>query len=62
MNYAVEIVSRAIIYIPSFITIGSTIQKLIRGYTYRHTHIQRQQGGLISLLVFFPNKESRLDL
>jgi hypothetical protein len=30
MNYAVEMGSRAMIYIPSFIKIGSDIQKLMR--------------------------------
>jgi hypothetical protein len=38
----------AVIYVPSFIKIGSGIQKLIRGI---HTH--RQQRDLISLLYFF---------
>jgi hypothetical protein len=45
MKYAVEM-----IYIPSFIKIGSGIQKLM-GYTYRHT--LGQQGDLISLLLVF---------
>jgi hypothetical protein len=49
--------SGAVIYVPSFIKIGSGIQKLIGGI-HRHTH--RQQGDLISLLLFFQNKESRL--
>jgi hypothetical protein len=39
MKYAVEMGSGAVIYIPSFIKIGSGIQKLIGGI-YRHT------GGL----------------
>jgi hypothetical protein len=30
-NYAVEMGSGAVIYIPSFLTIGSGIEKLIRG-------------------------------
>jgi hypothetical protein len=38
--YAVEMGSGALIYIPSFIKTGSAIKKLIRGYTYRHTHTQ----------------------
>jgi hypothetical protein len=38
--------SGAVIYIPSFIKIGSGIQELIGG---RH----RQQGDLISLVYFF---------
>jgi hypothetical protein len=33
MKYAVEVGSGAMIYIPSFIKIGSAIQKLIGGYT-----------------------------
>jgi hypothetical protein len=54
MKYAVQMGSGTIIYIPSFINIDSGIQKLIG----RDTH--RQQGDLISLLLFFQNKESRL--
>jgi hypothetical protein len=38
--------SGAVIYLPSFIEIGSSIQKLIGG-------ISRQQGDLISVLYFF---------
>jgi hypothetical protein len=46
--------SGAVIYIPSFIKIGSGIQKLIGGI-HRHTniHAHRQQRDLISLLYFF---------
>jgi hypothetical protein len=33
MKYVTEMDSGAMIYIPSFIKIGSGIQKLIRGYT-----------------------------
>jgi hypothetical protein len=43
--------SGAMIYVPSFIKIGSGIQNLIGGYTHTYTH--RQQGDLISLLYFF---------
>jgi hypothetical protein len=57
MNYAVEMGSSAMIYIPNFIKIGSGIQKLLRGI-YIQTH--RQHGDLISLLIFFLYKESRL--
>jgi hypothetical protein len=39
--------SGAMIYIPSFVKIGSGIQKLIRGDTHR------QHGDLISLLLFW---------
>jgi hypothetical protein len=41
--------SGAVIYVPSFIQIGSGVQKLIGGYTDTH----RQQRDLISLLCFF---------
>jgi hypothetical protein len=47
--------SGAVINVPSLRKFGSGIQKLIGGYTetqtHRHTH--RQQGDLISLLLFF---------
>jgi hypothetical protein len=36
MKYAVEMGSSAMIYIPSFIKIGSGIQKLIRGEWRSH--------------------------
>jgi hypothetical protein len=36
-NYAVEMGSGAVIYVPSFIKIGSGIQKLIGGDTQTHT-------------------------
>jgi hypothetical protein len=42
------------VYIPNFMKIGSAIQKLIAGDT------QTQRGDLISLLLFFQNKESGL--
>jgi hypothetical protein len=48
MKYAVEMGSGAMIYIPSFINIGSGNQKLIGD-----TQTQRQQGDLISLLLYF---------
>jgi hypothetical protein len=55
MKYAVEMGSGAVIYIQSFIKIGSGIQKLIDGYT--------QHGDRISVLFFFfQNKESGLKL
>jgi hypothetical protein len=43
MKYAVEMNSGAMMYIPSFIKIGSGIQKLMGG-------IHRQEGDHISLL------------
>jgi hypothetical protein len=55
MIQAVEMGSGAMIYTPSFIKIGSGIQKLIEG-------IDTQQVGIISLLSFFQNKESRLKI
>jgi hypothetical protein len=42
-----------VISLPSYIKIGSGIQKLIG-------RPHRQHGDLISLLLFFPNKESML--
>jgi hypothetical protein len=56
MKYAVKMVSWDIIYIPSFVKIGSGIQKLERGIHYR------QQGDLISLHLFFQNKEINLQI
>jgi hypothetical protein len=38
-------------YVPRFVTIGSDVQKLIRGDT--QTHINGQQRDLINLLYFF---------
>jgi hypothetical protein len=49
MRYAVEMGSGAMIYIPSFIQIGTGIQKLIGWDSQTH----RQRGDLISLLLFF---------
>jgi hypothetical protein len=37
MRYVVEMGSGAMIYIPSFIKIGSGIQKLMRGDSQTHT-------------------------
>jgi hypothetical protein len=56
MNYAVEMGSGAMIYIPSFIEIGSGIQKLIGGDSQTH----RQHGDRISLLSFVENIKNRL--
>jgi hypothetical protein len=46
MNYAVEMGSGAMVYIPSFIKTGSGIQKLIGG----DTQAQKQYIDLISQL------------
>jgi hypothetical protein len=48
--------SGAVIHVPSFIKIGSGIQKLIEGI-HRHTHTHRQQRDLISLLYFFKKRK-----
>jgi hypothetical protein len=53
MKYAVEMGSGAIIYIPNIRKIGSVIHKLIREDSQTH----RQHGNIISLLLFFQNKE-----
>jgi hypothetical protein len=39
----------AVIYVPSFITIGSGVQRLMGGI---HTHTHGQQRDLISVLYF----------
>jgi hypothetical protein len=46
----------AVIYLPSFIKIGSGVQKLIRRIL-RHTHTHGQQRDLISLLYFFETRK-----
>jgi hypothetical protein len=45
--------SGAVIYVPSFIKIGSGVKKLIGGGGYTHTHTHGEQRDLISLLYFF---------
>jgi hypothetical protein len=45
--------SGAVIYVPSFIKIGSGVQKLIGGYTDTDTHTHGQHRDFISLLYFF---------
>jgi hypothetical protein len=50
MKYAVEMRSGAMIYIPSFIKIGLSVQKLMGGGLLQ-TH--RRPGDRISLLLFF---------
>jgi hypothetical protein len=57
MEYAVEMESRAMIYIQRFMKVGSGIRKLMgRGYTQTYG----QHDDLISRLLFSQNKESRL--
>jgi hypothetical protein len=57
MRYAVEMGSGDMIYIPRFTKIGSGIQKLIGMDSQTH----REQCNLISPLLFFQNKESRIN-
>jgi hypothetical protein len=54
MKYVVEMGLGARIYVPRFRETGLGILKFIDGATHR------QQSGLISLLLFFQNKKSRL--
>jgi hypothetical protein len=54
LKYIVEMGSGTVIYVPSFLKSGSSIQKLMVEDT--------QQDGFISLLLFFKNKESRLKM
>jgi hypothetical protein len=51
--------SGAVIYVPSFINIGSDVQNSMGGGGTQ-THIHGQQHDLISLFYLFKNKESRL--
>jgi hypothetical protein len=60
MKYAFEMGPGAMIHIPSFVKIGSGIEKFDGGGTHTHSKTHRQQGDLVSLLLFFQNKESRL--
>jgi hypothetical protein len=53
LKYGVEMGSVAIIYILSFIKIGSVIRKLMGG-------ANRQHSDCMYLLLLFQNKESRL--
>jgi hypothetical protein len=48
--------SGVVIYVPSFIKTGSSVQKLIGGDSQTH----REQRDVISLLYFFKIGESRL--
>jgi hypothetical protein len=53
MKNAIEMGSGAMIYISSFIMIGSSIKKLLGGDMHTDIQTHRQQGDLISLLLFF---------
>jgi hypothetical protein len=54
MKYAIEMGSGSMMNIPDLITVGSGLQKLMERDT--------QTGDLISILLFFQNKESRLKM
>jgi hypothetical protein len=41
MKYAVEMASGSVTYIPSFIKVGSGVQKLLRGGTHADTQTAR---------------------
>jgi hypothetical protein len=56
--YAVEIGSGAMVYIPSFIKIGSGIQKLM-GRGVRGSQTRRQNSDLVKPTFIFLNEESR---
>jgi hypothetical protein len=58
-NKAVEMSSGAVTYVPSFIKIGSGVQKLIGGYT--DTHTQTATWSYKSTL-FFQNKEVQVQV
>jgi hypothetical protein len=57
--------SGAMIYVPSFIKIGSGVQKLIGGihrHTQRNTHARTHGQQFHKPTLFFQNKESRLKM
>jgi hypothetical protein len=58
MEHAVKMGSVSVKYIPSVIKIGSGIQNLRGGGIQRH----RLHGGLLSLVSFVQNKESKLKI
>jgi hypothetical protein len=59
MKYAVVMGSGAMIYIPSFIKIGSGIEKFDGG---GDSQIKRQQGDFICPRLYFQNEKSRLKM
>jgi hypothetical protein len=54
MEYSVDMDQDVKIYTPSFIKIGSSIQKFMR---WGDTQIHRQHGDHISIISFFENNE-----
>jgi hypothetical protein len=61
MTYTIEMGSDGI-YILSFIKIGWGIQRMLEGDTWADTQKHKQQGDLISLLLFFKSKVNRLKI
>jgi hypothetical protein len=59
MNYIAEMSLGALIYVPNSVKIDSAIQKLIGGGGI-HVQTDTQQRDLISLILFYQNKESRI--
>jgi hypothetical protein len=59
MKNAIEMASGGMIYIPSFIKIGSEV---VREVTHAGAWTHTEQGDLISLLLVAQNKERRLKL
>jgi hypothetical protein len=53
MNHVVEMGSGAMIHIPSFMKIGSDIQKLMEGYT------DTQSDDLISIILFLKKRKKK---
>jgi hypothetical protein len=58
MKYAIQMGSSGMIYIPSFISTGSGIEKVTR----RDSQTHRYHGGHISLVSFFSKYGSRLKI
>jgi hypothetical protein len=56
MKYANDMGPGSMMYIPSFIEIGSDIKILWEGFIHKYTHTHH--GNLINLLSFF-NKEGK---
>jgi hypothetical protein len=57
MKYAVEIGSGGMMYLPSFVKIGSGVKKLMEGI---HRHTDSMERFHKPALFFFQNKESKL--
>jgi hypothetical protein len=58
MVYTVEMGSGAMMYIPSFVKIGSGIQNLIQVDTQMHKDTNRQHSDLINLLLILSDLHS----